>query len=134
MIMKSIIEKTNTGYSAYIEELDGIVATGDSVDEVKQNLVDALHMHIDGLKEDGDLPDFLKDTKNLHLTFKIDIETFFAWYAGILTKSGVSKLAGVNQSLLNQYALGIKKPGEKQLRKIERSLHEFGRDMMAINF
>lgn len=132
--MRSILEKTNTGYSAYIEELDGVVATGKTADEVKRNIVEALEMHINGLKEDGELPSFLKNPENLTLTFKTDIETFFAWYSGIITKAGVSRITKINQSLINQYALGIKKPGDKQLRKIEESLHELGREMMTVSF
>ncbi|GEM_PF-177198 len=132
--MKSIVEKTCTGYSAFIEELDGVVATGKTLNDVKRELEKALLMHIKGLKEDGELPEYLEDPKNIELTYKIDVETLFNWYSGILTKSGVSKITGINQSLVNQYALGIKTPGEKQLKKIEESLHLFGRELMAINF
>ncbi len=132
--MKSIIEKSSTGYCAFIEELDGVAVAASTIQEVKMDLEKALAMHIEGLKEDGELPEFLQDPKNLELTYTIDVETFFKWYAGILTKSGVAKITGINQSLVNQYALGIKMPGKKQLKKIEDSLHQFGSELMAINF
>jgi predicted RNase H-like HicB family nuclease len=132
--MRSIVEKTSTGYSAFIEEMDGVVATGKTINDVKSELEKALLMHINGLKEDGELPEYLENPENLELTYKIDVETFFIWFEGVLTKSGVSRIAGINQSLVNQYALGIKTPGEKQLKKIEESIHLFGRDLMAINF
>ncbi len=132
--MNCILEKTNTGFSAYIEEIDGVVATGKTINETKKALEEALVLHINGLKEDG-LLHITNGEPNLNnITFRIDVQTFFSWYAGVLTKSGVSKITGINQSLVNQYALGIKTPKEKQLKKIEESLHQFGREMMAINF
>jgi predicted RNase H-like HicB family nuclease len=132
--MRSILEKTSSGYSAYIEGLDGVAATGRTVQEVKRNISEAFLMHIDGLKEDGELPDFLDNPENRTLTFNIDIETFFSWYSGIITKAGISKIANINQSLVSQYAMGIKKPGPKQRRKIEEKLHEFGKELIEISF
>jgi predicted RNase H-like HicB family nuclease len=132
--MRCILEKTSSGYSAFIEGLDGVVATGRTVQETKRRISEAFLLHLDGLKEDGELPEFLENPKNQVLTFSIDIETFFEWYAGIITKSGVSKMTNINQSLVNQYALGIKKPGTKQLRKIEEQLHNFGRELLEISF
>lgn len=132
--MKSIIEITSTGYSAFIEELDGVGVAARTIHEVKRDLEKALLMHIEGLREDGELPKILEDPKNLELTYKVDVETFFQCYAGILTKSGVAKIAGINQSLMSQYAIGLKKPRAKQLKKLEESLHDLGKDLIAIRF
>lgn len=49
-----IIEKDDINYSAYVPDLPGCVATGDSIKEVKKNIHDAIEFHIDGLKEDGE--------------------------------------------------------------------------------
>jgi len=38
----AVIEKTNTGFSGYIKEVDGIVSAGDSINEMKTNLKEAL--------------------------------------------------------------------------------------------
>lgn len=48
-----IIEKTDKNYSAYAPELPGCVATGKTVEEVENNMYDAIEMHLDGLKEDN---------------------------------------------------------------------------------
>lgn len=48
-----IVEKTNTGYSAYSPDLPGCVSTGQTRDEVEANMRDAIQFHIDGLKQDG---------------------------------------------------------------------------------
>ena len=48
-----VIEKANGNFSAYVPDLPGCVATGDTVVEVEQNLLDAVRFHLDGLREDG---------------------------------------------------------------------------------
>ncbi len=52
-----IIEKSETGYSAYSPDLAGCVSTGTTVEETEMNMREAIEFHIDGLKEDGyDIP------------------------------------------------------------------------------
>jgi predicted RNase H-like HicB family nuclease len=48
-----VIEKTNTGYSAYVPDLPGCIATGDSKAEIEREMQSAIRFHIDGMKEDG---------------------------------------------------------------------------------
>ena len=47
-----VIEKANGNYSAYVPDLPGCVATGESVGAVERNIGEAIRFHIDGLKED----------------------------------------------------------------------------------
>ncbi len=83
-------------------------------------------------KEGLEIPEIISNTYNL--IYKIEIESFFDWFSGILTKSGVSRLTGMNQSLLSQYANGFKKPSLKQTKKIEEALHNFGEELLSIQF
>jgi predicted RNase H-like HicB family nuclease len=48
-----IIEKVGNNYSAYFPDVPGCVATGDTINEVKDNLKKALETHLRGLMEDG---------------------------------------------------------------------------------
>ncbi|CAD6495095.1 MAG: HicB_like antitoxin of bacterial toxin-antitoxinsystem [Candidatus Argoarchaeum ethanivorans] len=47
-----VIEKADGNYSAYSPDLPGCVATGDTYEEVKQNMYDAIVLHVNGLVED----------------------------------------------------------------------------------
>ncbi len=47
-----IVEKANGNYSAYSPDLPGCVATGQTSEEVEQNMYEAIEMHIQGLLED----------------------------------------------------------------------------------
>lgn len=52
-----IIESTGTGFSAYSPDLPGCAATGESREEVEQEMQDAMEFHIEGLKLAGlDIP------------------------------------------------------------------------------
>ena len=48
-----VIEKTETGYSAYSPDLLGCVSTGATREEVEQNMREATEFHLDGLKLEG---------------------------------------------------------------------------------
>ena len=48
-----VIEKAETNYSAYVPDLPGCVATGDTVAEVEKEIREAIRFHIEGLHADG---------------------------------------------------------------------------------
>lgn len=48
-----MIEKANGNLSAYVPDLPGCVATGQTHDEVNVNIREAIRFHLDGLREDG---------------------------------------------------------------------------------
>jgi predicted RNase H-like HicB family nuclease len=48
-----VIEKAENNYSAYVPDLPGCIATGETVQAVENEIRDAIRFHIDGLKEDG---------------------------------------------------------------------------------
>lgn len=48
-----IIEKTKSNYSAYIPDVPGCIATGKTQKEAREELIQALKMHLDGIAEDG---------------------------------------------------------------------------------
>jgi predicted RNase H-like HicB family nuclease len=48
-----VIEKTSSNYSAYVPDLPGCVATGQTVEEVEREIREAIEFHIEGMREDG---------------------------------------------------------------------------------
>ena len=48
-----VIEEAGSNYSAYVPDLPGCVATGDTIEQVEREIRDAIQFHIAGLKEDG---------------------------------------------------------------------------------
>jgi predicted RNase H-like HicB family nuclease len=48
-----IIEQGDRNFSAYLPDLPGCIATGKTIDEVRQNMTEAIELHLEGMREDG---------------------------------------------------------------------------------
>lgn len=48
-----VIEKAKDNYSAYVPDLPGCVATGETVAEAEAEIRAAIRFHLDGLRADG---------------------------------------------------------------------------------
>jgi predicted RNase H-like HicB family nuclease len=48
-----VIEKADKNYSAYVPDLPGCVAVGDTVGDVQRLIREAIEDHLSGMKEDG---------------------------------------------------------------------------------
>ena len=49
-----VIEKTENGYGAYVPDLPGCLAAGDTYTETEQLIREAIPFHIQGMVEHGD--------------------------------------------------------------------------------
>jgi len=63
-----------------------------------------------------------------------DVTSFLDYYAGILSKSGIEKITGVNQKQLWHYASGLRKPTLKTSLRIQENLHRFADDLKQVRF
>jgi len=128
-----IIEKGTDNYSAFLPLMQGCIATGESIPELKLNIEKAIAMHLKGMEEDGDqIPSVF--CRNYRIAYVFDVETFLNYYSKVFSKRALSKITGVNESLLSQYASGLKKPREKQAKRIEESIHRLGNELLQIQF
>ena len=118
-----MVEKTSTGYSAYCEAV-GAYTTGPTADELKANIVAVLNMAVPAA---GDALT-LEDVK-----LTCDLQSFFDTYK-VINASALAKRVGMPQSLLSQYVSGIKKPGEKQVRRILDGIRQVGRELAEMDF
>ena len=48
-----VIERANDNFSAYVPDLPGCVATGNTLKETEQAIREAIEFHIEGLRDDG---------------------------------------------------------------------------------
>ena len=48
-----IFEKGENSYGAYVPDLPGCVAVGETMDEVRRLIAEAIQFHIEGLREEG---------------------------------------------------------------------------------
>jgi len=48
-----VIEKGERNFSAYVPDLPGCVSVGDTLEEVRAEIREAIEFHIEGMREDG---------------------------------------------------------------------------------
>jgi predicted RNase H-like HicB family nuclease len=48
-----VIEKAERNFAAYVPDLPGCVATGETVEETEKQISEAILFHLQGLREDG---------------------------------------------------------------------------------
>jgi predicted RNase H-like HicB family nuclease len=48
-----IVEQGDTSYGAYVPDLPGCVAVGETLEEVQRLIREAIAFHIEGLREEG---------------------------------------------------------------------------------
>ena len=53
MLWAIVIEKGENNFSAYVPDLPGCVAVGDTVDETEREIQGAIEFHLEGLRADG---------------------------------------------------------------------------------
>lgn len=127
-----VIERAENNFSAYVREVDGITATGQTIDEIKTSVIEAIDEYISSCKEFNlKVPEELKG--NYEIAFELDIQSFLSIYQGIFTKSGLEKLTGINQKQLWHYANGMSKPRQAQKQKIESALHRLGSELISLS-
>ncbi|MDH3608319.1 MAG: type II toxin-antitoxin system HicB family antitoxin [Gammaproteobacteria bacterium] len=124
-----VIERTKNGFTAYAKNVEAVYAAGDSVTEVKQSVDEAISLLVSENKPQF-IPSILKGRYQIEYAF--DLESFLAFYKGIFTNSALERLTGINQRLIQQYAVGLKKPREKQRKRIEHALHLLGEELLAV--
>ena len=127
--VKVVIEKTKNHYDAYSENVEGIYGGGETADEAKQSIVNAIELFKKYNHKDK-VPAILKG--EYKLVFRFDTESLLNFYKGVFSNSALERITGINQRQMQHYASGLKKPREPQLRKIETALHKLGGELLAV--
>jgi predicted RNase H-like HicB family nuclease len=63
-----VIEDAGSNFAAYVIGLDGVITTGESVEEVIENMHEAIPFHLEGMRLHGEeLPERLPIVKTIHV-------------------------------------------------------------------
>jgi hypothetical protein len=117
-----VVEKTDTGYSAYAEDM-AVFSTGKEIPDLYLNLIEALNL---AYEEMG----YYVTADNLKL--ELDLQQFFQYYK-VLNANFLAKRIGMNPTLLSQYVRGKKHPSSKQTDKIIQGIQSIGRELAALS-
>lgn len=120
--VKMIVEKTDTGFSAFAKEYP-IFTTGRTIAELMNNALEAATLNFE--------EENISITQE-NLKFEIDFKQFFQYYK-VLNARFLADKIGMNPTLLSQYVQGHKKPSETQTEKILHGIHQIGKELSEIN-
>ncbi len=131
MKVTAIVEKASDGgYSCYVQDdLDGfgLAGYGDTAKEAISDLM-LTYNEVKEIRAEEGLA-----TPSLDITFQYDMPSFFDYFS-YLNISRIGELAGINPSLLRQYASGAAKAGQKQYEKMSHAVQHIIRDLSVSHF
>ncbi|MDT0645829.1 type II toxin-antitoxin system HicB family antitoxin [Zunongwangia sp. F260] len=131
-IVKVYVEKAEDGtYWGSTQNIPGgVSAYGQSLEDLKLNLKKAF---TDYLEVSEDLEeDWLAEVKAMDgFEYNLDIPSFFKLLP--IKISAIAEKAGINASLMRQYATGKANASEERAKQIEKAIHELGEDLLSVS-
>lgn len=118
-------------YGAGSDEVPGCVATHKTLEGVKKAYSESLQWHLEAMRADGDpIPQALKG--DFELEFELNTQAILQHFNGILTRSALARVTGINERLLGHYATGHRNPRPAQRQKIIDGLHKIGTEINSV--
>lgn len=129
----AIIEKSEDGgYGIYVPDLKGLFGYGETEEEAKESLGDALESQLEYYEETGnEIPEALKG--DIEFEYHYDISAFFKAFPFINT-SAFARSIGINPSLMRKYKERIAFAGEKQKAVIQEGLNNIIKKLSTVQF
>ena len=132
MKVKVIIERGADGLFSYYmpESVSGFFlnAQGTTVEEAQREFLSIYAEGREMYLEEG------KEVPELEFEYEYDVSSFLNYYSGILSKSGLEKVTGINQKQLWHYSSGRRKPTRRTIEKIQFGLNNLSRELGQVHF
>jgi hypothetical protein len=127
------VGKTPDGYSASIDILPGwVLGTSGNFADFKHELVESIAVFIKWAKQDGDTYPSIFD-REYGFEYKFDIESLLCCYNGIISRSGLARITGINERQLGHYICGRSHPRKEQEIKIINAFHQLGNELLSVS-
>jgi hypothetical protein len=138
MELNVYVEWADTNISAHIGEVPGLIMAFKDVKTLHAQIRDVLEFHLEGCLDAGDADaaaaaaaGWIAD-RNWEFAYHYSIPALLNLYDGILNRSSLARIAGINASLMRQYLGGYRNPSKKQLLKIQKNIHTFASGLSAV--
>ena len=114
-------------------EINGIVfCTHKTLNGVKAEFVDTFKFHILGSVADGDILSEDLVRGDYEFDFKLEVSALLHSLDGIVTRSAIARVTGINERQLGHYASGIRNPRPEQRQRIITGIHTIGNDLSTV--
>ena len=108
-----------------------VVATEDTLEDVKKSFTEAFNWQLQAMKEDGDeIPTELQG--EFELKFNLTNRALLHYYVGILSRKAISHITGINEKQLGHYIQGVRTPKQETINKIINGVHNLGKDLLSV--
>lgn len=129
--VKAFIAREKDGtYSIFVDDNApinyGLVGEGNTVEEAIADWNSTYEAMKQSYAEDN-MP-FVE----AQFSFVYDVASFLAFYGGLLSFKGLSKLTGISAAQLSQYATGYRNPSPKTTAKIQDGLHSLAKELSQV--
>ena len=113
------------------QNIPGVVtAFGASLDELKKNIEQAFLEYVAAAAELGEA--WIEEVRNRKdWIFSMNMQALFELVPEVKI-SAIARRAGINESLMRQYATGKAVVSEDRLRYIEQTIHDLGRELQTV--
>jgi len=113
--------------------LNGVIlVTNKTIDGLKRDFQESLQFHIEGCIQGGDqLPEWLI-LGQYELNYVLETSALIHSLDGILTRSAIARVSGINEKQIGHYASGYRKPRSKQRAKIINGIHQISRELAMV--
>jgi predicted RNase H-like HicB family nuclease len=133
--IKVLISWSGDNYcaDAVSNDINGVVLVTDSTLEgVKKNFKSALQFHIKAAVADGDkLPEWIVSGK-YEMDYVLDTSALLHSLDGILTRSAIARVSGINERQIGHYASGYRTPRPQQREKIINGIQTISRELASV--
>lgn len=119
-------------YTLKVRDLPGFVITAESIEQIKEKLPKYIDKYKLEKTQMGIIPNPYLKAENIKLNY--NVYSFMHAYNGLLTKSAIERLSGINQKLLGHYYTGIKSPGKEQSERLSQSIQTFAKELSQAGF
>lgn len=114
------------------KDLGAVICTSKTIDDLKSDFVKGLEAQISDMVADGEyVPSWLADG-DYEVEFTLAVSALLRQAERYTTMAAISRVTGINQKLLSNYASSVKVPRECQRRRIVDGIHAIGREMLAM--
>jgi len=113
--------------------LNGIVlVTNKTIEGLKKDFQESLIFHIEGCVQSGDmLPDWII-SQQFELEYILEASALIHSLDGILTRSAIARVSGINERQIGHYASGHRTPRPQQREKIVNGIHSISRELATV--
>ena len=109
-----------------------IICTNKNLDELKSKFEAALKGQVTDMVADGEeVPRWLVQGDYV-IDYSLSVSALLRQAEKFTTMAVISRVTGINQKLLSNYASSVKKPREAQRERIVNGLHIIGQQFLSV--